>query len=296
MQLPARFIQIIHEVFPDRGPVWLEQLPALIARFEQRWSLRVEAPFPNLTYNFVAPAWRADGSAAVLKLGVPNKEINTEIEALRLYAGQGMARLLEADAGQGALLLERLRPGTSLVSVADDDAATLLAGQVMRQLRQPLPASHPFPTVAQWASGLVRLRKRFEGGVGPLPSALVDQAEGLFRELLASSAAPVLLHGDLHHDNILAAQRAPWLALDPKGVAGEPAYEVGALMRNPRPQPAAVLARRASILSEVLDLDRQRILAWSLAQAVLSAWWSIEDQGHGWESAIAVAEQIRTLL
>ncbi len=106
----------------------------------------------------------------------------------------------------------------------------------------------------------------------------------------------MLLHGDLHHDNILAAERAPWLALDPKGVAGEPAYEVGALMRNPRPQPAEVLARRASILAEVLDIDRQRILGWSFAQAVLSAWWNIEDQGHGWEGAIEVAERLSTLL
>jgi streptomycin 6-kinase len=296
MQLPAPFVQTIHEVFPDRGAAWLQHLPELIGHFEQRWSLRVEAPFANLTYNYVAPAWRADGSAAVLKLGVPNKETNTEIEALRLYDGQGMARLLEADAGQGALLLERLLPGTPLVSVGDDDTATQLAGQVMRQLRRLLPPEHAFPTVEKWASGLARLRAQFDGGTGPLPAALVRQAEGLFRDLLASSAAPVLLHGDLHHNNILAAERAPWLALDPKGVAGEPAYEVCALMRNPRPQPAAVLARRASILAEVLEIDRKRILAWSFAQAVLSAWWSIEDQGHGWEGAIEVAEQVRTLL
>ena len=194
-----------------------------------------------------------------------------------------------------ALLLERLMPGTPLASLSDDDAATRLAGQVMRQLRRPLAAGHPFPTVERWASGLARLREQFGGGTGPLPEPLVAQAEGLFLELLASSAAPVLLHGDLHHDNILAAERAPWLALDPKGVAGEPAYEVCALMRNPRPQPAAVLARRASILAEVLEIDRQRILAWSFAHAVLSAWWSIEDKGHGWEGAIEVAEQIQTL-
>jgi len=296
MQLPTSFLQTIQEVFPDRGAIWLAELPALIARFEQRWSLVVAAPFSNLTYNFVAPVRRADGSGAVLKLGVPNKEINTEIEALRLYAGQGMARLLASDPEQGALLLERLQPGTSLLNVADDAAATVAAGQVMRQLRQPLPPEHPFPTVEKWAAGLARLREQFGGGTGPLPEPLVSQAEGLFRDLLASSAAPVLLHGDLHHDNILAAERAPWLALDPKGVAGEPAYEVGALMRNPRPHPAAVLARRASILSEMLEIDRGRILAWSLAQAVLSAWWSIEDKGHGWEDAIAVAEQIRSLL
>src|SRR5579859_2414687 len=246
--LPARFVRTIHEVFSDRGAAWLEQLPERIKRFEQLWSIQVEAPFPSLSYNYVAPARRADGSRAVLKLGVPNRELNTEIEALRLYDGRGIARVLEAEPTEGALLLERLTPGTPLMAVVDDDAATEIAGQVMRQLWRPLPPNHPFPSVAQWAGGLARLRSGYDGSTGPLPADLVARAEAVFRGLLDSSTEPVLLHGDLHHQNILAAQRAPWLALDPKGVAGEPAYEVGALMRNPSPQPGAVLARRATIL------------------------------------------------
>jgi len=159
-----------------------------------------------------------------------------------------------------------------------------------------LPPEHPFPTVAKWGAGFARLRATYGGATGPLPTDLVQRAEALFAELLNSSAEPVLLHGDFHHENILAAQRAPWLALDPKGVAGEPAYEVGALMRNPRPQPAAVLARRADILAEVLGLDRGRLLQWSFAQAVLSAWWSVEDHGHGGENAIEVARSLLTLI
>jgi streptomycin 6-kinase len=296
MLLPPAFIHTLHGLYPDRAEAWLAELRARIARLEQRWGLQVAAPFPNLSYNFVAPAQRADGTAVVLKLGVPNPELLTEIAALRHYDGHGMARLLEADADEGALLLERLLPGTLLASLADDDEATRIAGQVMRQLWRPVPLAHKFPTVARWGAGFQRLRARFGGGSGPLPPGLVDRAEALFAALLASSAAPVLLHGDLHHDNILAAQRAPWLALDPKGVVGEPAYEVGALMRNPSPQPAAVLARRADILSEILGFDRDRLLAWSLAQAVLSAWWSVEDTGEGWEGAIVVARALEELL
>ena len=204
--------------------------------------------------------------------------------------------MLEADPDEGALLLERLLPGTPLTSVNDDDRATEIAAQVMRQLWRPAPPEHPFPTVAKWGAGFQRLRAQYNGDTGPLPSDLVRQAEVLFRELLGSSAEPVLLHGDLHHDNILAAERAPWLALDPKGVVGEPAYEVGALMRNPRPQPASVLSRRASILAEELGLDRVRLVAWSFAQAVLSAWWSVEDHGYGGEGAIEVARQLLTLM
>ncbi len=114
-------------------------------------------------------------------------------------------------------------------------------------------------------------------------------------------AEPVLLHGDLHHDNILAAEREPWLAIDPKGIVGEPAYEVGALLRNPlpgllaRPEPGRVLARRIEQLAAELGFDRARIRGWALAQAVLSAWWSYEDHGDGWRETIACAELLAAI-
>jgi streptomycin 6-kinase len=108
-------------------------------------------------------------------------------------------------------------------------------------------------------------------------------------------AEPVLLHGDLHHWNILTSEREPWLALDPKGVVGEPGYEIGPLLLNPTLQPGHVLARRIDQLAEELGLDRERLLGWGLAHAVLSAWWSVEDHGHGWEEAITCAELLAAL-
>lgn len=139
------------------------------------------------------------------------------------------------------------------------------------------------------------------GGTGPFPGVLVKTAETLFAELSGSMAEAVLLHGDLHYANILAAERRPWLALDPKGVVGEPAYEVGALLRNPMPelltqrQPGRILKRRADQLAEELGFDRARLLGWGLVQAVLAAWWSVEDRGHGWEPWIACAELLAVL-
>src|SRR5215212_9669766 len=187
------------------GSAWLKRLPALIADCEQRWSLTIQPPFANLSYNYVAPAVRDDGTAVVVKLGVPNPEQQTEIAALRLYDGRGIVQLLDADPALGVLLLERLTPGRPLAHMADDEQATAIAAQVMRQLWRPVPPEHSFPSVARWAAGLKRLRARFDGGTGPLPAALVVQAESLFAELLGSMAAPVLLHGDLHHENILSA-------------------------------------------------------------------------------------------
>ncbi|HEX6185868.1 MAG TPA: aminoglycoside phosphotransferase family protein [Pyrinomonadaceae bacterium] len=284
----------------DAGRVWLDGLPALVEECAARWSLKVGPPFPHLSYNYAAPAEGPGGERLVLKLGVPVRELLSEMEALRLFGGRGAARLFESDAARGALLLERLEPGTQLVPLReeDDEAATSVAASVMRKLRRAAPDAHDFPTAADWGRGFARCRAHFGGGTGPFPRRLFDESESLYAELLASSAAPVLLHGDLHHGNILAAEREPWLAIDPKGLVGEPAYEVGALLRNPLPQllrwpnPARVTERRIAQLSEELGLERARVRGWGLAQAALSAWWSIEDEGELGEFGFAAAEVI----
>jgi streptomycin 6-kinase len=196
------------------------------------------------------------------------------------------------------LLLERIEPGHTLASLADDEEATRAAAQVMCDLWKPLPPDSRFPTAAEWAGGFARLRMKFNGGTGPLPARLVDHAEGLFRDLLSSSEPSVLLHGDLHHFNILAARRRPWLAIDPKGLAGEPAYEVGALFRNPDPSlylDPKLQRRRVDVLHEELGFEKERILGWGVAQSVLSAWWSIEDSGTEWQSQCTCAEVLANL-
>src|SRR5687768_14739265 len=234
MPVKSSFERIIVDLHGPKGEAWLVNLPVVIDACAARWDLRMLPPFPNLSYNYVAPAERSDGTPVVLKLGVPGgADLASEMEALRVYDGRGIVRLLEAAPDEGAMLLERLQPGTMLSTMADDEAATRIGARVMRQLWVPAPAEHNFPTVARWASGFQRLRAMFDGGTGPLPAHLVDLAENLFAELLASADAPVLLHGDLHHFNILSAEREPWLALDPKGLVGEPAYEVGAFLHNP---------------------------------------------------------------
>lgn len=305
----SAFARTILDLRGEAGRRWLADLPALVDECAERWSLVVAPPFPELSFNYVAPAVRADGTPVVLKLGVPHPELTSEVAALRHYDRRGAARLLEGDEARGVLLLERLTPGTMLSTrvedEAGDDAATLIAAQVMRDLWRPPPAeaSDRFTTVKRWAQGLQRLREEFDGGCGPFPRRLVEQAETLFDELLASSEAAVLLHGDLHHYNILLAGDDRWLAIDPKGVLGEPCYEVGALMRNPFgveewPDLSRRLERRADILAGELGFDRQRILGWTMAQAVLSAWWSYEDSGGDGsfdESWLAIAEAAATL-
>ena len=302
--IPEDFARAMVALHGDAGRLWLSGLPALVEECAARWSLKVEPPFAHLSYNYAAPAEGPRGERLVLKLGVPVRELFSEIEALRLFDGRGAARLVGSDAGRGALLLERLEPGTGLVELCevDDGAATAAAASVMRRLWRSAPDSHDFPTAADWGRGFERCRAHFGGGAGPFPRGLFEEAETLYAELLASSSAPVLLHGDLHHGNVLAAAREPWLAIDPKGLVGEPAYEVGALLRNPLPQlldwprPVRVTERRIAQLSEELGLERERVRGWGLAQAVLSAWWSIEDEGELGEFGFAAAEMIAATL
>jgi streptomycin 6-kinase len=282
------------ELNGEDGAAWIKALPALLDQYAQRWSLQLQPPF-ELSYNYAAPAIRSDGARLVLKVGVVNPELLSEIAALRLFDGRGMVRLIDADPQQGVMLLERLEPGTPLLHL-DDEEATTIAAHLMRQLWRPVPADHPFPHVADWSAGLQRLRAEFEDGTGPFPRRMVEMAETLFAELLASMDELVLLHGDLHHWNILSAGRQPWLAIDPKGIVGEPAYEIGAWLRNPELMSRQVQARRVDQFSAELGFDRERILGWGVAQAVLSGWWSYEDHGYGWEPAVAEAEILASLM
>lgn len=291
--IPQQFARRIEQLHSTTGVEWLRRLPGLLTECAARWALTIEAPFTPLTYNFVAPAVCADGTPVVLKVGVPCRELSTEIAALRCFDGRDAVRLLDADGGQGVLLLERLTPETSLLSVAKDEQATHIAAAVMRGLRRSLPGEHLFPSVTEWVCGLKSLRRRFGGGTGPLPPRLVEAAEGLSRDLLASAPETILLHGDLHHGNILTSERALWLAIDPKGVAGEPAFEPSAFLLNPGPRSASILTRRVAVFAEALCVPEERVRGWGFVRAVLSAWWSLEDHEDGWDAAIATAEALR---
>jgi streptomycin 6-kinase len=283
--IPEDFARFMIELYGEEGRAWLDRLPAILAACEERWGLTIGAPVGNLSFNYVAPAVLADGTEVILKTGLTD-EFPSQPEALQHFDGNGMAQLLAYDEHDAAMLMERLQPGTSLRAVEDDEAAISAAAEVMRKIWRPLPQEHyPFPTVADWGKGFARLRKLYDGGTGPFPPAIFDKAEELYAELTASMAEPVLLHGDLHQDNILASEREPWLAVDPKGLIGEPVYETGALLRNfwpdilSVPDPLSLMARRIDQLAAELGCDRERIYNWSFAQAVLSVVWGVEDTG-----------------
>jgi streptomycin 6-kinase len=297
-ELPKGFTTRIIDLHGGAGREWLDHLPALIASIEEQWRIRVDEPFRTLTYHYVAPATQEDGTEAILKLAVPGDHIEREAACLRRYDGRGASYIFEHDLALGAMLLERVRPGTDIKQLDESEAIEAVV-TVMRQLHRTTAPDTLIPTVADWWKGFQRLREQFSGTTGPLPDKLVDEAESLYAELAGSMDQAVLLHGDLHHENILAGDRLPWIAIDPQGVVGEPVYEVGAFLRNPMPDLLSwsgldkILERRVAAFSELLSIDKQRIAGWGFSQAVLSGIWSLEDHASGWEGALEVAKVLR---
>jgi streptomycin 6-kinase len=254
--------------------------------------LRLDPCFAALVINYVAPGTRGDGTACVLKVSRHIQETLSEIAALQLWDGDGCARLLAEDADQGALLLERLEPGTMLLEVAetDDDAATRIAAGLLRQLWRPAREGSGLRTLESWCAGYERNREKLLRGVDGFPRGLFERADALRAELLATTSETTVLHGDMHHYNVLRAQRAEWLAIDPKGLAGDRCFDVCQFLTNPRPNPVKDISRRLDIFCAELGLDRRRTRDWCLVHAVLDACWSFEDDAPDLPLRVAYAE------
>lgn len=277
--LVQRFIDVHGEA---AARAWIDAFPRTLEAVRERWALTLGEPYEYIGYAYVVRAELPDGTPAVLKLAPPEADFETQLPALQHYNGDGMCRLIDGDNSIVALLLERLEPGTTLARLEDDVAATEIAANLAKRLFKPLPAEHPFATVERWGRAFHEVREKYSGGCGSFPADLFDPAFDLYFNLCASQAEPVLIHGDFHHHNILQAQREPWLAIDPKGLAGEPAYEIGPFLYNrldADTDTRRLTLRRIEQFAEILGLDRQRLIGWGFAEAVLSSVWTFQDQG-----------------
>jgi streptomycin 6-kinase len=296
---PAAFVHNVGDAFGADGRRWLARLPALTAAVARDWGITLAAPYP-LSFNFVAPGRRADGTPVVLKLGVPQAgHVAVEADALGFFAGDGAVRVLERDDARGALLLERADPGDPLSSLvaADDERATAVLIEVMRRLHRPAPPGLALPELAARQATFAAHLARYPGADHPFPRHLVQQAAGLLRELCESAERRVVLHGDLHHDNVLAAGREPWLVIDPHGVLGDPGYEIGAALYNPLGYEAVLplLPGRIEQFADGLAMPVDRVVAWGFVQAVLCEVWGAEggDPAPGQALQVALTLQPR---
>jgi streptomycin 6-kinase len=290
-----------HRTIEEAGPAWSAALPSLAERYLEEWGLRLDGASMHGIVSLVLPVVRADGTPAALKLQPVTDENATEPVGLRAWDGDGSVLLLEHDPETGTMLLERLDGARTLSALPDDmEAMEILAGLLARLVAHPAP------------EGLRRLGDIARRMLDEVPAALPRLAREDDRAWLRRCAAAVaelagepgdrLLHWDLHYDNVLAGEREPWLAIDPKPLAGDPGFDLLPALDNRWDDVVAggdvrrAVLRRFDLLVEALGLDPARAAGWTLGRVLQNALWTIQDGGDrldGIQLAIAEAVTLR---
>ena len=269
--------------FAARGQqwaAWVDRLPKLAAGLLDEWELELDGESMFGFCSLVLPVSDADGTACVLKLhgDVDAEESDHEHLALQRWGGNGAVRLLRADPARRALLLERLHQ-RDLTEVWDLGACEIVAGLYAR-IHVPAPPQLRTQTsyVERWTDDLARLPRD-----ASVPHRLVEQAISLGRDFVTDEASTgTMIHGDLHYENVLAADREPWLVIDPKPTSGDPHYEVAPLLWNRWAEMEGDVRggvrRRFLAVVDAAGLDEDRARDWVVVRMVHNAMWEIE--GH----------------
>lgn len=278
--LPAEFIARMASRAPRGGipgDAWLDALPRLAGELLDAWGLRWQGGIRTGHCSAVLPVVRED-EPLVLKVAWPHAEARAEPLALRLWDGGGAVRLVAADPARGGLLLERLDASTTIADLWDEEACAI-AGGLLRRLHVTPP-----PNVPRLSAHVRRHLARLKAEPGVLPPRFLDRALALGRELTRDPACDAtLLHGDLHFANVLAADREPWLAIDPKPLAGHPGYEVLPLLRNHTEELGTgstfryLVRRRLEVVCDAMGADEADARRWTIVGSAIDALWAHDD-------------------
>ncbi|MFB8352281.1 aminoglycoside phosphotransferase family protein [Streptomyces niveus] len=299
MEIPAELARTQSMLLGARGRAFIAALPGRAADFLKRWELRRTGPAMHGMCALVLPVERADGTPAVLKLQDLDEETAGEPLALRLWDGDGAVRLLEYDEASGTLLLERLDAARDLAGVPVRDGVAVIAGLLARLTARAAP------------EGLRTLEGIAGAMLDETPVTVRSLPDGVERRLLLDCAAAVrevagepgdrLLHWDLHFENVLAPVpvpaaggegREPWLAIDPKPLAGDPGFELLPAFVNRFD--AGDILWRFDLMTEVMGLDRERARAWTLGRVLQNCLWDIQGGVRGLSTVhLAVGRELR---
>jgi streptomycin 6-kinase len=277
-QLPDSLVRDV-QADDDHGPArraWLAELPLLVDDLAKRWSLQLGRPFqPGGAASWVAPAHTAAGDRVVLKVGWWHDEAVHEADGLRAWDGQGAVRLLGSLRTDNtiALLLEACEPGTPLAQALPPHEQDVIVAGLLRRLWIEPPAGHPFRPLQAMCQ---RWAREFEHkytvararGLEQLDPGIARAGIELFRQLPTTADHALLLCTDLHHDNVLAATREPWLVIDPKPYTGDPTYDPLQHMLNFPDRLGADPAGFAQRMADLLDLAPERLRHWLFARCV----------------------------
>ncbi|MFC5181606.1 aminoglycoside phosphotransferase family protein [Actinomadura harenae] len=288
----------------EPGSRWLAELPLIVDDLLARWDCVPDGEVTHGAVGVVVPV-RAPAGPSVLKVSFPHPGNVHEPDAFAAWAGRGAVLLHEHDGERFGLLLERASPST-LAALEDDDRIIRIAGGIARRLAVPAPPHVPRlrDQTPAWAD---QLRKDTEQLPHALPDRVVDTAIAT-AEGLGVSQPDTLVHGDLHPGNILRAEREPWLVIDPKGLAGDPAYDVGALLKSralsllQADDHAKAFGRALDVFAESAELDRHRVHRWAQLHAVQAAFWArrhgftIARTGPALDAIIATVDHLAEVL
>ena len=272
----------------EQGAAWLKSLPDLVNACTEKWSLVRDAPYPNGYVSLVIPASLPNRDEVVLKIQFPHRESDHEAQALKVWNGNGAIKLIDHDPSLHALLLERCNPGTPL---SGESAAVAL-----KELAKLLPrlwqtTDFPFRSLADEARDWRRTMERdWQKHGQPFAKKWLDLAGDILNTLPLSQGTQVLLHQDLHGDNVLRAKREPWLAIDPKPLVGEREFSLAPIVRSSElGHSRAQTLYRLDFLCGELAHNRERAKLWTIAHTVA---WSFT--GNDLQRYLDIAEWLES--
>ncbi|MEV4754846.1 aminoglycoside phosphotransferase family protein [Micromonospora sp. NPDC049559] len=280
--VPPRLAGYLEKFYGEQGRAWATGLPGLAAAFLDRWELTPDGPARHGMVALVLPVRRSDGDPAALKLQPLDPEHPGEPSALRAWRGDGAVRLLDADPATGTMLLERLDGDRDLRGEPDDLKAVQIIAELLARLHACDPPDDIMP-LRDVVAGMLAYAPRAAAALAdPADTRLVNGWASAVTEV-AGEPGDRLLHWDLHFENVLAAGREPWLAIDPKPLAGDPGFDLLPALHNRTDEilaaadPRRAVLRRFDLMVEILGLDRGRATAWTLARVLQNTLWSIEN-------------------
>lgn len=270
------------------GDEWLAHLPRLVEASLSEWDLTLDGDPMHGSTALVLPVRLRDGSTAVLKVSWPHSDGEHEHLALQRLGGHGAVRLFAANPRRWTILMERLDGGRDLHG-APIDVACQVIGDLLRQMDR-----EALPQLSRLSDRSERLVERLVVAPSAIPRRFVEQARALLSELLTDNVIDSrMVHTDLHYGNVLAGDRQPWLAIDPKPLAADPAFAVTPALWNRWEEAVASgdvrrhLRRRVSIICERADLNEERAQAWSIVREVQMGLWAVEE-----DDAVALTKAI----
>lgn len=292
------FIEKVINTWGEQGERWLNQLPTLIEQLQQRWGLSPLNAASNLSYNYIGLGCDAQQQAIALKICCDKDVYTAEYQALQHFQGRGCIRLVDHSTEHAALLLEQAIPGVLLKTRLKDDFSTICqhyAAIVNSIAAIKLPPEHAFQSVASCLQTLDRVQD------ARVPAEFITLAQQLRKKLLATCDQNYLCHGDLHLENIIQHGQS-YIAIDPKGIVGEKAFEAAAfdLISATEMQQLdsctiqSLIQQRLQQLASCLGLTYQRLLWWVFLRLILSVLWSIEDHTD-YDKQLALAVELYPL-